>query len=513
MVDQINTLFEYEDSSGKKYIVEINYDSIIGFSKKSVFLGFLKDSNNKLLYEVAIKLILGREEEEGMNEIKIMQDLKHENLIKLYSSNIFECKKNNNKRFSIVMEYCKGGDLSSFFNKNPNINEAQIRSYFKQIVHGLDYLHSRNIMHRDIKPQNILLTDDNNTVRIADYDVSKYLDLNIKSNTLEKGTFGYMAPEVLERHLNSNDKNYDFSADIFSLGVTFFYMFYKREPWVEISALNCSSEGITCGSLSQIYKENLKLQYSLFPSDVEVSLEAKTLILKMLKFRANERIKLSEIMEDPYIKRNLRLNDIFEKFDLEGKKIVFANDIVEKIYNFDDFCENKVVWINAIYYILKYIQFSAFSLLEVLKKKGENLFRFTKPKWEAFCKEKDYAEILLKTEKLYVNSSKDLESFLKELPCDSDILDKSCSFVEGFRRSLINLLKEYKISQKIDENNDFAKIVYEIIILMDLKAISYDGKLRKMNLESFDKEIDNVLNKNKGLILQRIYFFFKLHQI
>ena len=496
----MNFLCKYEDNFHITRIVEIDIDDIIGRGNTIVYRGVLKDSTNKEICEVAIKQIILKEYK-IINEIKIMQNINHENLIKLYCSDKTKCK-NDLIRYSIVMEYCKGGDLFEFIKKNPILPEHQIKNYFKQIVQGLNHLHSQSIIHRDIKPQNILLTNDNKTVKIADYDISKYLNVSIQSHTLEKGTYGYMAPEVLEKHMNSNDRNYDFSADIFSLGVTVFYMFYKRQPWMEFNDIQ---ENLICGNLSQIYKEKLQKKYELFNNEQEVSFEAKTLILKMLAFNADERITLKEIMEDPYFKEN----EILERFNFEGKKIIFIQKLLEKIYNLDEFCSNKVVWINSIYYILKYIKFTVFALNETIK--GKYFYWFGKKKWQEFYSNKLCDNLSLKLNNLYENSSKNLESFLNEI--NTELLDKSNSFIIGMNKSLMNLLKEYKIILEKGGNDDLVVMAYEIMILFEFKDITIDGKFRNMNLESFDKEINTAMKKNRGLVLERIYFFFKKNKI
>ena len=124
----------------------------------------------------------------------------------------------------IVMEYICGGDLLSFVRKRTKLNEITAKFIFRQIIEGLQYLHSQNIVHRDIKLDNILI-DLTNTVKICDFGVSRL----IKKGEImhdQCGTPAYIAPEIL---LNMGYEG--FTVDIWSAGVVLYTMLAGVVPF------------------------------------------------------------------------------------------------------------------------------------------------------------------------------------------------------------------------------------------------------------------------------------------
>src|SRR3972149_8061971 len=109
----------------------------------------------------------------------------HENLISFYDSIITD------EYAYIMMEHCKCGSINKLFKKN--LSEDIINFYFKQIVSGLKHLYDMKIMHRDIKPKNILLTNDYKTIKIIDFGLSKKIENDDLFTTI-CGSPMYMAP-------------------------------------------------------------------------------------------------------------------------------------------------------------------------------------------------------------------------------------------------------------------------------------------------------------------------------
>ena len=141
-------------------------------------------------------------------EIELLSQLKHPNIIKFYDT--FE----DEKYIYLIIEYMNNGSLNDFlkyFSKeNKNIKNEIIWNFFLQCISGLTYIHSKDIMHRDINPDNILI-DNNMTLKITDFGVSKKFEKDKNVSQTEIGTFYYRAPEI-------ESKNYTEKVDIYSLG-------------------------------------------------------------------------------------------------------------------------------------------------------------------------------------------------------------------------------------------------------------------------------------------------------
>lgn len=151
----------------------------------------------------------------------ICPELGHENLVKCYGH--FSDTYNNVRSLVLIMEYVLGKDLHDVhLEYSDNELTIIVPIIIPQIIHGLQYLHSKNIIHRDIKLENILLTPDNK-IKIADYDFLTYSD-NIKGNDV-CGTVYYNSPE-----LSINDK-YDCRTDIWSVGIVMYMLLIFNYPF------------------------------------------------------------------------------------------------------------------------------------------------------------------------------------------------------------------------------------------------------------------------------------------
>jgi len=129
----------------------------------------------------------------------------------------------DNKFLYMLMESCLGGELWTILRDRGNFDDATTRFYTGCVVEAFDYLHSRNIIYRDLKPENLLL-DTHGYVKLVDFGFAKRLQQGRKTWTF-CGTPEYVAPEVI---LN---KGHDISADYCSLGVLMFELLSGTPPF------------------------------------------------------------------------------------------------------------------------------------------------------------------------------------------------------------------------------------------------------------------------------------------
>ena len=115
----------------------------------------------------------------------------------------------------IVMEYVEKGTLFDYVNSKKGLDESEARRIFKQILSAVEHCHKNGLVHRDLKLNNILITQ-HGDIKLADFG---FVDSALKDLQSKKGTRGYMAPE-----LNSGKPYKGIPTDIFSLGVILFQM-------------------------------------------------------------------------------------------------------------------------------------------------------------------------------------------------------------------------------------------------------------------------------------------------
>lgn len=164
-------------------------------------------------------------EENVRREIKILKKLNHRNVIKLLD--VFS--DDNKQKLYIVLEYCVGG-LQEMLDKAPRNKFPiwQAHKYFVQLIEGLEYLHSCGIVHKDIKPGNLLLTTDD-VVKISDFGVAEELDRFIQSDRCcnFQGSPAFQSPEIA----SGQDNWSGFKADIWASGVTLYHFTTGKFPF------------------------------------------------------------------------------------------------------------------------------------------------------------------------------------------------------------------------------------------------------------------------------------------
>lgn len=212
------------------------------------------------------------------NEVRVLKLTVHPNVIRLYQ--VIETE----KRLSLVIEYAEGGDLQSFISNHGRMNESRARKIFLQLAKAVSFIHEQNVVHRDLKAENVVLTDVHaHVVKITDFGLSNSFKKGHKMNTM-CGSMAYAAPEVLLQD------SYDGMAiDVWSLGVILFLIVSGRLPFHE------ANESAT---LVKILDNSYEMPYDL------ISLAAQELIQDMLCKDPLLRCKSKSICSKRWLKEN-----------------------------------------------------------------------------------------------------------------------------------------------------------------------------------------------------------------
>ncbi|XP_073971521.1 serine/threonine-protein kinase msn isoform X16 [Rhodnius prolixus] len=175
------------------------------------------------------------EEEEIKLEINVLKKYSnHRNIATYYGAFIKKSAPGKDDQLWLVMEYCGAGSVTDLVKstKGQSLKEEWIAYICREILRGLSYLHSNKVIHRDIKGQNVLLTD-NAEVKLVDFGVSAQLDRTIGRRNTFIGTPYWMAPEVIACDENP-DATYDNRSDLWSLGITALEMAESQPPLCDL---------------------------------------------------------------------------------------------------------------------------------------------------------------------------------------------------------------------------------------------------------------------------------------
>ena len=228
-------------------------------------------------------------------EISILKKLNHKNIVKFYGYS------ETNNQLLINMEYIKYGTLSKWLKNMKKIREEDASKILSAVLSAVEYMHSQKICHRDIKPDNIMFSEENDlsSIKIIDFGLSAQ-HLNYLSNNDYCGTFIYMAPEQIEKKL------YHYSVDIWSIGILMYMLlnngmhpFYQKNEKEEDFI-----KKIKIGKLNFINK---------------LSYMAKHLNHKLCEANPSWRYSANLAMKHPWITRNpndeipLTFNEILNK--------------------------------------------------------------------------------------------------------------------------------------------------------------------------------------------------------
>lgn len=215
------------------------------------------------------------EEQAFQDEIAILSKLDHPNILKLYE--IYD----DEKRYYIVTELCKGGELFDQILQKGVYTEKEAANIVQQVLQAVAYFHDLNVVHRDLKPENVLIDKElNNTLKIIDFGTSIQIQPGeFLTNT--HGTSYYIAPEVL-------NKKYNEKCDVWSIGVIMYILLSGKPPFD--------------GANDQEITENVKVGTFQMKDKIwkDISQDAKNLIKQMLTYDPAARIPAKEALKNKW---------------------------------------------------------------------------------------------------------------------------------------------------------------------------------------------------------------------
>jgi serine/threonine protein kinase len=299
--------------------LQIYYDKNLGrgsFSK--VFPGRYKGNL------VAVKIISTRHLEERIikqlqRELQIIRILKehpHPNIVNYYK--IFE----TDEKMIIVMELCSGGELSKYIKTGLEINT--VCEYFSQILDGYKHLLELNIIHRDIKSANLLLSQDKKTVKFIDFGLSKIISTDLSQTIC--GSPLYMAPELL------NHQDYDTKSDIWSLGVLLYEMIYGTTPFHHCKVIKTLKKSVQDNAIK--YSE--KSIDGIYTVPVEVIVYMK----RLLEPNPKQRIDWGKIYDTRWLKDRIDKTTVGSVDKKMSKKKSIDLGIIDNYINNNDLTDD-----------------------------------------------------------------------------------------------------------------------------------------------------------------------------
>ncbi|XP_072259627.1 serine/threonine-protein kinase Nek5 isoform X2 [Pyxicephalus adspersus] len=262
-----------------------NYEVIQMIGEGSFGKAFLakgrRDNIQCVIKEINVSKMPPKEKEASQKEVTLLSKMKHPNIVSFFTS-----FKERNCLY-IVMEFCDGGDLANRINKQRGVlfDENQILSWFVQISLGLKHIHDRKVLHRDIKAQNIFLTNNGTIAKLGDFGIARMLNNTMELARTCVGTPFYLSPEICE------NRPYNNKTDIWSLGCVLYELCALKHPF-------------EANSLRQLVLKICRGRYD--PLSIRYSYDLRGLISQLFKISPRDRPSINSILKKPFLEKRIR---------------------------------------------------------------------------------------------------------------------------------------------------------------------------------------------------------------
>ena len=229
--------------------------------------------------EVLIKEL--KDCENYVNEARIHSTLKHDNIVKYYDD--IKEENGNESKLYLILEFCENRDLSSLRKKRKRLTEIEVQYYIANLIEALKYLHEEtNIVHCDLKPGNIFLTD-KLEVKLGDFGLAKRITSDYIPS-INGGTIYYMAPESIKK----SKCKCSYKVDIWAIGIIIYELLTGQLPFYADK-----------NNKDEIETKINSCKFD-FPSEIVISKIAKDLIRQILVKDPNKRPTLRQIKEHDF---------------------------------------------------------------------------------------------------------------------------------------------------------------------------------------------------------------------
>ncbi|KAF1478045.1 Serine/threonine-protein kinase Nek5, partial [Eudyptula minor novaehollandiae] len=250
------------------------------------------DNEQCVIKEINVTQMPVKEKEASQKEVVLLAKMKHTNIVTFYAS------LQEKDKLYIVMEYCDGGDLMKRINMQHGVlfNEDQILSWFVQISLGLKHIHDMKILHRDVKAQNIFLSNNGKVAKLGDFGIARQLNSTMEFAHTCVGTPYYLSPEMCE------NRPYNNKTDIWSLGCVLYELCALKHPVIlTVLFLLFSLIKFEGNSLHQLV---LKICRGHFhPVSPNYSYDLRILISQLFKISPRDRPSINSILRKPFLQK------------------------------------------------------------------------------------------------------------------------------------------------------------------------------------------------------------------